>query len=55
MHRRAEDLKDEMIYVKIEEEATPAGCSQRLPPHMLQQKRRATVGVSLFFPGLPRP
>ena len=30
MHRRVGDLKGEMIYVKIEEEATPAGCSQRL-------------------------
>jgi hypothetical protein len=54
VHRRVEDLKGEMIYVKIEEEATPARCSQRLPPHVFWQcKGEQWWGYLFSFPALP--
>ena len=56
VYRRVEDLKGEMIYMKIEEEATPAGCSQRLPPHGLRQcKGEKRWGYLFSFLALPDP
>ena len=56
VRRIVEDLISEMIYVKIEEEATPAGCSQRLPPHGLRQcKGKQWRGYLFSFRALPDP
>ena len=55
VYRRVEDLKGEMIYMKIEE-ATPAGCSQHLSPHGMRQcKGEKRWEYLFFFLALPDP